>query len=439
MKMKLHGTVLASLAASAAAFPSMATKEELENLIKRDPLPVANPEPQLVSNLVGSLTNTVTGLLGAVAQGALDPQNKRPEPGFEFKAPGPNDSRGPCPGLNLLANHGYLPRDGHVTLGQVIEATARGFNMAPDLSTVLGVFAVLTDGDIASESFYLGAGPGGVGGLNRHSTVETDISVHREDYYNGCGDNHHLSSRMFKQNVEIVAKSGSKQFDLTNMGTLYQQNSMFSQKYNPNLYYFPLPMIVSLGAFAFYPNFFSNGTWGLGGVANYESISSIVGAKYDSKTGEFQYVPETWPENWYRRATPYGALQTVLEGLTSIYVRNPVVPGVAQVGTPNLNATTLLCDVYQGVNSVVPLFVAGTTEEVAAASAWVISKLDPYFSSTVLGCPTSALSPNAPSLIFPNANNKGGPLNPPSNVAKNIGNNVYSKTYFTVAPTKPVC
>lgn len=173
--MKLHGTVLASLAASAAAFPSMATKEELENLIKRDPLPVANPEPQLVSNLVGSLTNTVTGLLGAVAQGALDPQNKRPEPGFEFKAPGPNDSRGPCPGLNLLANHGYLPRDGHVTLGQVIEATARGFNMAPDLSTVLGVFAVLTDGDIASESFYLGAGPGGVGGLNRHSTVEVRI------------------------------------------------------------------------------------------------------------------------------------------------------------------------------------------------------------------------------------------------------------------------
>lgn len=26
----------------------------------------------------------------------------------EWVAPGPNDSRGPCPGLNTLANHGYL-------------------------------------------------------------------------------------------------------------------------------------------------------------------------------------------------------------------------------------------------------------------------------------------------------------------------------------------
>lgn len=25
-----------------------------------------------------------------------------------YKAPGPGDSRSPCPGLNALANHGYL-------------------------------------------------------------------------------------------------------------------------------------------------------------------------------------------------------------------------------------------------------------------------------------------------------------------------------------------
>ncbi|OLN86569.1 Aromatic peroxygenase 3 [Colletotrichum chlorophyti] len=436
--MKLHSNLIALLAASAAAFPSISSKEELENLLKREPNPVADPEPQLISSIVSSVTNTVTGLLGAVAQN-VNPQNKRPEPGFEFRAPGLNDSRGPCPGLNLLANHGYLPRDGHVTLGQIIEATARGFNMGADLSTILGVLAVLTGGDIVTESFYLGAGPGGVGGLNRHSTVEVDISVNREDFYLGCGDNHHLSSRLFKQNVDIVAKSGSKQFDLTNMGTQYQSNSMFSQKNNPYIYYFPFPMIVSLGAFAFYPNFMSNGTYGAGGVANYESISSIIGAKHDSKTGEFQYVPETWPANWYRRSTPYGVVQTVLEGLTAIYLRNPVVPGIAQLGTGNLNATTLLCDLYQGLNSVIPLFVAGTTEQVAAAATWAISKLDPHFSNTVLGCAASVLSPNGPGLLFPNANNKGGPLNPLPSVAKNVGNNVYYKTYFTAAPTSPAC
>jgi len=26
----------------------------------------------------------------------------------EYQAPGSNDSRGPCPALNSLANHGYL-------------------------------------------------------------------------------------------------------------------------------------------------------------------------------------------------------------------------------------------------------------------------------------------------------------------------------------------
>lgn len=36
----------------------------------------------------------------------------------QFQAPTSTDIRGPCPGLNALSNHGYLPRDGkniHVT------------------------------------------------------------------------------------------------------------------------------------------------------------------------------------------------------------------------------------------------------------------------------------------------------------------------------------
>lgn len=72
---------------------------------------------------VSSLVNDIEGLLGSVAS-AVDPDNYRPEPGYDYQEPGPNDSRGPCPGLNLLANHGYLPRDGYVNFGQVVNATA---------------------------------------------------------------------------------------------------------------------------------------------------------------------------------------------------------------------------------------------------------------------------------------------------------------------------
>lgn len=67
--------------------------------------PRAAPEDkrQLLGQ-VDNLLNDVSGLLGSVAS-SINPDNYRPEPGYDFKAPGPGDSRGPCPGLNLLANH----------------------------------------------------------------------------------------------------------------------------------------------------------------------------------------------------------------------------------------------------------------------------------------------------------------------------------------------
>jgi hypothetical protein len=51
--------------------------------------------------LLDGIVNDVDGLLGSIAA-SVDPDNKRPEPGYEFQDPGPDDSRGPCPGLNLL-------------------------------------------------------------------------------------------------------------------------------------------------------------------------------------------------------------------------------------------------------------------------------------------------------------------------------------------------
>ncbi|KAK5123717.1 hypothetical protein LTR85_002353 [Meristemomyces frigidus] len=394
-------------------------------------------ERQSLSSILSTVVSDVKGLIGSVAS-SVEPDNYRPEPGYTFQAPGPNDSRGPCPGLNLLANYGYLPRNGYVNFGQVIDATSRGFNMGADLSGLLAVFAILTNGDIATESFYLGTGPGNVGGLNRHDTVEADISPNREDFYLGCGDNHHLSSRLFTQNVALAAASSSKQFDLTVMGNQYYANSKFSQKYNPYLYYFPFPSIVSIGAFVFYPNFFSNGTYGAGGVANYESISSIIGAQFNSKTGHFEYVPERWPaQGWYRRSTEYGAVDALTEALAYIYAKNPVGMPIAQLGTQNLNVNTILCDAVEGINSVTPLALAGQAEEVEAGIAWALGALGAVgLNNTVLGCPTSALSAN---YLYGNSTQKGGPLNPPPSVQANTGNDVFNKVYFTTAPTTPQC
>ena len=46
-----------------------------------------------------------------------------------FVAPGPNDQRGPCPGLNAMANHGYMPHSGVGQLTDFITGTAAVFGM----------------------------------------------------------------------------------------------------------------------------------------------------------------------------------------------------------------------------------------------------------------------------------------------------------------------
>lgn len=309
--------------------------------------------------------------------------------------------------------------------------------MGTDLATVLATFAVLANGDIDTQSFYLGAGKNGVGGLNRHSTVEADVSPSREDYYNGCGDNHHLSSRLVKQLVKYADQDAKKEFSLDTMGKSYAESAGFAKNNNPYLYYFPFPQIVSLGAFAFYPQFFSNGTYGAGGVANAKSILSIIGAQYDKTSGEFTYVPEKWPENWYRRATPYGAVQAITDAFLNIYPRNIIVPLAGQVGTANLSPQTILCDVYQGLNSITPLALGGTEETVAKGVSWALSVLDPVLGGTALGCPDNDLSPN---FLYPQSQTQGGPTNPPPVKADgNTGDNVYNKVYFKTSPVNPTC
>jgi hypothetical protein len=445
--MRFTQSIVLALPALAAAYPGMAgvnSRREMEDYlraeIQREEAQKREAQPQLLSSagkLLGSLGDSVKGLLNSVGQAIVVQDNLRPEPGYDFIAPGPGDSRGPCPGLNLLANHGYLPHNGHVNMGQVIEAVARGFNMGTDLATVLTVFAVLGSGDLDDLSFYLGSGKNGIGGLNRHSVVEADISPNREDYYNGCGDNHHLSSRLVKQMVGFAANDPKKEFSMNVMAEHYARSASFSKDNNPYLYAFPFPQIVSVVAFSFYPEFFSNGTYDLGGVPNYKSIMSIIGAEYDESSGEFKYVPERWPENWYRRATPYGAVQALTDGFTQVYPRNIVVPGVAQIGTDNLSIQTILCDIYQGLNSITPLILGSTEENASKAASWAISVLDPFFSGTALGCPNNVISPNE---IFPHADQVGGPINPPVVPSDaNTGDNVYNKIYFRSAPVKPQC
>lgn len=88
--------------------------------------------------------------------------------------------RGPCPGLNILANHGYIPRNGrNISAAAAIEAqmTAFNFDQASAASPIAGALSVSTTG--YSDTFNLDdlARPG----------ADRDGDLSRADIY--FGDN----------------------------------------------------------------------------------------------------------------------------------------------------------------------------------------------------------------------------------------------------------
>ena len=65
---------------------------------------------------------------GLKRQTSFDPTAQHVSTSGEYAwvAPGAGDQRGPCPGLNALANHGYLPHSGVADIPTIISAVNTG-------------------------------------------------------------------------------------------------------------------------------------------------------------------------------------------------------------------------------------------------------------------------------------------------------------------------
>ncbi|KAI1336611.1 Peroxidase, family 2-domain-containing protein [Xylariaceae sp. FL0016] len=93
----------------------------------------------------------------------------------QWSAPGPNDARAPCPMLNTLANHGFLPHDGkNLKETEVVDALATALNFDAELSKLLFSFAVTTNPTPNATTFSLND-------LGRHDILEHDASLSRTD------------------------------------------------------------------------------------------------------------------------------------------------------------------------------------------------------------------------------------------------------------------
>ncbi|GAA5913046.1 hypothetical protein JCM6882_005546 [Rhodosporidiobolus microsporus] len=329
----------------------------------------------LITGVEGGLGQLVDGLSAALATGVRE-SDRRPDADHPFQAPGPTDQRGPCPGLNTLANHGYLPRSGIVTGSEIIEAVGEGFNMAADLAGLLVLIAVAFGGNLETATFSIGGeddrtySATGIGskaagrqfGLDGHSRCEGDASATRADFFMNGGDNHNGQPERFRRFMELAKKNGG-QFNVAAANELYAQNADISLENNPKLYFQAYTIIVILGEYPFIPNFFTNGTYGAGGVSNLESISSLMGYQIN-EDGSICYVPERFPDNWYRRATPYGFVNGLVPGLPGTLAANPkLLPNPLSAIFASGQVSQIGCALYQGITSGIPASILGSTVE----------------------------------------------------------------------------
>jgi hypothetical protein len=124
--------------------------------------------------------------------------------------------RSPCPGLNTLANHGYLPRDGkNITLDTALAVVQEHYNLGDDL---LALIASLTP-----SSFDLND-------LSGHDDpIEHDASLTRVDSYFG-GDESLIA---LNRTAELLIRGVDGTISLEDVAKARAKVVTWSETYNP--------------------------------------------------------------------------------------------------------------------------------------------------------------------------------------------------------------
>lgn len=325
----------------------------------------------------------------------------------EFQAPRKGiDIRGPCPGLNAAANHGFLARDGIVTYNELVDAQQNVYNVGYDLANLLAILGLtLTDGDIATEKLSLGcdattrtsvnpALTGSEPGLDGHNKFEADTSLTRNDYFTANGDNFRFNGTLFGMMTQTTGGT----YDRDGLSKYRYERYQQSLAENSNFYFGPLSLLL-FGAASFLYELMPSGTRDY--APDYDTISSFFGA---NKTADGSYVfnyQEKIPDNWTNRVEPY-TNQLVGDEIIAQYLEYPVLFGGktsqgtfdlisygsienGKLGTPDAN--TILCLLYQIATEDVPTSLNGVVTPTVDGLSFVLSKLGTQIQN--LGCPNA--------------------------------------------------
>lgn len=407
---------LTALLATAQAFPHMAMKMAAE-LAKRQEFTgtVDSDDFTGASTTVFSAADQFVSNSGAHAYVA---------PNF-----GAGDVRGPCPGLNALANHNYINHNGITTLTDAISGTTEGFNMGVDLAGFLSAYALLFDGDILTQQWSIGGPQNGVSSVlgilgagdgltGSHNKYETDSSPMRPDLYQ-YGNNYKVITSQYQELYDKHKGEPDSEVTFTFDDLSSFRNSRFTEsvEQNPHFFYGPFSgFVVSQAAFTFIPAFMSNHSAEFpNGILSRQTLNSFYGVTETGGTGvgdgtlTWNAGTEKIPDNWYKRSSsvPYSIPLFVLDTLrienkypqiTSIGGNTGTVNSFAGVDLGNLTGgvyelstlfegNNLQCFIFQLAQQTVLDAVKNLESTLlTTVNSLVTEYIDPNFSG--LGCPT---------------------------------------------------
>ncbi|KAF2084386.1 Cloroperoxidase, partial [Saccharata proteae CBS 121410] len=262
-----------------------------------------------------------------------------------YLAPSDLDARGPCPGLNVLANHGFISRDGITNYDEVIAASMQVFGFGEDVATILAATGIAMSGSEDLWTLSIG-GPtektawNSTGNLKyptrglsgTHISFEGDASPTRQDLYKNTSveDNIHLQLPVFIDlyNLESSKPSGHEDYNLAVLGK--HKMSRIADSIANNMHFFAGPLNAPFGenaAHVFIASQFANHSAECpAGRLDRESLKAFFGVTGGDDPSTFVYTKgtERIPEQgWYRRplADPYN-LTKVNADFVTMYKAN---------------------------------------------------------------------------------------------------------------------
>ncbi|KXL46167.1 MAG: hypothetical protein FE78DRAFT_538956 [Acidomyces sp. 'richmondensis'] len=368
--------------------------------------------------------STIHGSLDALS--ALNPTDALTTPVdvsgvHAFHPPVTGDQRGPCPGLNALANHGYISRNGVASLPETVAAINQVYGMGVDLALVLTIMGVVWTGDPISldPSFSIGKNDSaawnvldnllGVLGTPEgidysHNFIESDSSPTRNDLF-VTGNAWTMNLSNFEGLYNTVPRGGN--FDLNVLSAWGSKRFNDSVQTNPYFYYGPFTgMIARNAGYCFITRLFANySSAHPDGVLTHDTLKSFFAVSGDGSSMKYLEGWERIPDNWYKNPVDYGLIGLNLD-VVDIILQYPELGSIGgNVGTVNsftgvdmdnilggvlnaaqlLESNNLLCFILEVVKLASPNYLNNLYSTLSGPLDLLFDILDVPLAS--LGCP----------------------------------------------------